>query len=66
MDYETVVMISQIAALLLFIGLFVAVLIYVFWPGNRKRFERASRMPLEESDKPQEDNTEREANGRET
>lgn len=66
MDYETVVMVSQIAALLLFIGLFVAVLVYVFWPGNRKRFERASRIPLEDSEKPREDESEREANGRET
>jgi cytochrome c oxidase cbb3-type subunit 4 len=65
MDYETVVMISQIAALLLFVALFIAVLVYALWPGNRKRFERASRMPLEDSETPpREDESERGPDGR--
>lgn len=64
MDYETVVMISQIAALLLFVALFIGVLVYALWPGNRKRFERASRVPLEDSDTPREDESERGADGR--
>jgi len=55
MSYETLVMITQIAGLILFIGLFLAVLIYALWPGNRKRFERASRVPLEQDDKPDEE-----------
>jgi cytochrome c oxidase cbb3-type subunit 4 len=40
--------ITQVAALLLFFVLFVGVLIYAFWPGNKKRFERAARLPLEQ------------------
>lgn len=47
MTYEQVASITQVAALLLFVALFVGVLIYVFWPGNKKRFERAARLPLE-------------------
>jgi cytochrome c oxidase cbb3-type subunit 4 len=48
MTYEQVASITQVAALLLFFALFVGVLIYAFWPGNRKRFERAARLPLEQ------------------
>ncbi len=63
MDYEFVVMVTQIAALLLFVALFVAVLIYALWPGNRKRFDHASRLPLEQDETPDED-TQREGHGR--
>jgi len=47
MSYEQVASITQIAALLLFIALFIGVLVYAFWPGNKKRFEDAARLPLE-------------------
>lgn len=47
MEYETVVSITQSVALIFFIVLFVAVLAYVFWPGNRDKFDRAARLPLE-------------------
>jgi cytochrome c oxidase cbb3-type subunit 4 len=47
MTYESVTAISQIVALLFFIGLFAAVLIYAFWPGNKKQFEKDARIPLE-------------------
>ena len=47
MTYEQVASITQVAALLLFIALFIGVLIYAFWPGNKKRFEQAARLPLE-------------------
>jgi len=52
MTYEQVASISQVAALLFFIGLFVAVLIYAFWPGNKKRFEEAAKLPLEPDPEP--------------
>ncbi len=51
MDYETVVTITQVAALLFFVALFLAIVIYVFWPGNKKKFDEASRLPFE-NDKP--------------
>ena len=48
MTYEQVAWITQIAALLFFIALFVGVLIYAFWPGNKKSFEEAASLPLEQ------------------
>jgi cytochrome c oxidase cbb3-type subunit 4 len=47
MTYEQVATITQVAALLLFVALFIGVLIYAFWPRNKKRFEEAARLPLE-------------------
>ena len=47
MSYDTVATISQVASLLFFIALFVAVLVYVFWPGNRRRFDDAQRRALD-------------------
>ena len=48
MTYEQVASISQVAALLFFIALFVGVLVYAFWPGNKKKFEEAAQLPLEQ------------------
>lgn len=47
MDYETVAALTQSFALVLFFLLFIGVVIYALWPGNRKEFEKASRLPLE-------------------
>lgn len=55
MTYEQVVSITQIAALLFFVAVFVGVLIYAFWPGNKKRFEEAARLPLEKDPDPDEE-----------
>jgi len=54
MTYESASVLSQIVALILFIALFVGVIVYVFWPGNKKKFDEASKLPLEDekSDKP--------------
>jgi cytochrome c oxidase cbb3-type subunit 4 len=46
MTYEQVASITQIAALLLFVALFIGVLVYAFWPGNKKRFEQDAEIPL--------------------
>jgi len=48
MTYEQVASVTQVLALLLFVALFIGVLIYAFWPGNKKRFEDAARLPLEQ------------------
>jgi len=32
----------------LFVGLFLAVLAYALWPGNRASFDDAAKMPLRE------------------
>jgi cytochrome c oxidase cbb3-type subunit 4 len=47
MAYEQVSSITQIAALLFFVALFVGVVIYAFWPGNKKQFEDDAKIPLE-------------------
>jgi cytochrome c oxidase cbb3-type subunit IV len=47
MSYEQVASVSQVVALVFFVALFAGVLLYAFWPGNKKRFEQASRLPLE-------------------
>ena len=52
MTYEQVASISQVVALLFFIALFAAVVIYAFWPGNKKRFDEASKLPLDEDPEP--------------
>jgi cytochrome c oxidase cbb3-type subunit 4 len=52
MTYDQVASISQVVALLFFIALFAGVLIYAFWPGNKKRFEEASKLPLEDDPPP--------------
>jgi cytochrome c oxidase cbb3-type subunit 4 len=46
MSYESVKSISALLGLFIFIGLFGLVLIYAFWPSNKRQFERASRIPL--------------------
>ncbi|MGY3591579.1 cytochrome c oxidase cbb3-type subunit 4 [Bradyrhizobium sp. USDA 4341] len=30
----------------LFVGIFMAVVVYALWPGNQRRFDSAARMPL--------------------
>lgn len=52
MTYETIVQLTQIAALLFFVLLFVAVLVYALRPRNRGKFERAARIPLEGGEHP--------------
>ncbi len=47
MSYQDVASISQVSSLLLFIGLFVAVLVYVLWPGNKARFDDIQKSALE-------------------
>ena len=56
MTHETVTQISQISALIFFMALFIGVIAYVFWPGNKKKFDEAARLPLEDekNDKPEE------------
>ncbi|MGE3626877.1 MAG: cbb3-type cytochrome c oxidase subunit 3 [Hyphomicrobiales bacterium] len=47
MDYPAIVSITQSAALVFFVVLFAAVVAYALWPGNKQRFERAARLPLD-------------------
>jgi cytochrome c oxidase cbb3-type subunit 4 len=56
MTYESASTFSQIAAMIIFIALFIGVILYVFWPGNKKKFDEAAQLPLEdEDDEPEND-----------
>jgi cytochrome c oxidase cbb3-type subunit 4 len=46
MDYDTVATFSQVTSLLMFIALFIAVLAYTFWPGNKERFDDVQKRAL--------------------
>lgn len=46
MTYETVATISQLLSLFMFIGMFLGVLVYAFWPSNGERFEVAQERAL--------------------
>jgi cytochrome c oxidase cbb3-type subunit 4 len=47
MTYDTVATLSQVTSLLLFIGIFLGVVAYAFWPKNGPRFEEAQRRALD-------------------
>jgi cytochrome c oxidase cbb3-type subunit 4 len=53
MTYDQVASISQVAALLFFVALFAAVVVYAFWPGNKKQFDEAAKLPLEDDSEPE-------------
>ena len=50
MDYQSATVLSQTIALLLFVALFIGIIAYVFWPGNKKKFDEAAQLPLEDKD----------------
>jgi cytochrome c oxidase cbb3-type subunit 4 len=52
MSYDTIATISQVTSLLMFVGMFAAVLAYALWPKNGRRFEAAQRRALDLADKP--------------
>ncbi|MEQ8369280.1 MAG: cbb3-type cytochrome c oxidase subunit 3 [Alphaproteobacteria bacterium] len=49
MTYDGARAFAGFFGLFFFIALFIGVLVYVFWPRNKARFERAARLPMEES-----------------
>ena len=56
MTHQTATVLSQTIALILFVGLFAGILAYVFWPGNKKKFDEAAELPLDDdNDKPEGD-----------
>ena len=54
MSYEDVSAIAQTWGLLIFVAVFAVIVAYAIWPKNRKGFDEASRIPLED-DKPKAD-----------
>lgn len=52
MDHDTLVAFSKSWGLLYLIGLAAAVLVYVLWPSNRSRFDRAKKSIFDRNDRP--------------
>ena len=52
MDNDFVVWFSKSFGLFYLIALSIGVLVYAFWPSNKKRFERAKDSILDGDDKP--------------
>lgn len=46
MAYEHAAAFAQTSGLLYFVGIFLAVCLYAFWPRNRARFDAAAHLPL--------------------
>jgi cytochrome c oxidase cbb3-type subunit 4 len=51
-DHQAIVAFAKSWGLFYLIALSVGVLAYVFWPSNRKRFERAKKSILDRDDRP--------------
>jgi cytochrome c oxidase cbb3-type subunit 4 len=51
-DHGTVVAFAKSWGLFYLIAFSIGVLIYTFWPSNKKRFEQAKRDILDKEDKP--------------
>jgi cytochrome c oxidase cbb3-type subunit 4 len=52
MNHEFLVVFSKSWGLFYLIAMAVAVVIYAFWPSNRRRFDKAKRSVLEREDEP--------------
>jgi cytochrome c oxidase cbb3-type subunit IV len=52
LDHDTLVGFAKSWGLFYLIAFFIGVVVYAFWPGNRKRFERAKKSILDRDDKP--------------
>ena len=48
MDYQTIAEFARSWGLVYLVLLFAGVLVYALWPGNKEKFRRAARAPLEE------------------
>jgi len=46
--YTTLASFAQTAGLLYFVGMFLAIAVYAFWPRNKTRFDEAAQIPLRE------------------
>ncbi|MBU1312859.1 MAG: cbb3-type cytochrome c oxidase subunit 3 [Alphaproteobacteria bacterium] len=51
-DHGTMVAIAKSWGLFYLIAFSIGVLIYTFWPSNKKRFEQAKKDILDKEDKP--------------
>lgn len=52
LDHNSVVAFAKSWGLFYLIAMAIGVLIYAFWPSNRKRFDDAKKSIFDEDDKP--------------
>jgi len=50
LTYQDASYFAQTYGLVYLFGLFVIVLVYALWPKNKKKFDEAANIPLEEKD----------------
>lgn len=50
MDFDTLVSFTRQFGLVWFFVLFVAIVVWAYWPGNKKRYEQEGKKILEEGD----------------
>jgi cytochrome c oxidase cbb3-type subunit IV len=48
MEYQTAAYFAETYGLLYLFVLFIGVLVYALWPGNKKKFRDAASIPLKE------------------
>jgi cytochrome c oxidase cbb3-type subunit 4 len=48
MSFEDVRAFAGVYGLIYFLVMFAGVLVYALWPGNKKKFDDAARLPLKE------------------
>ena len=53
MTHDTLVWFSKSFGLFYLIALSIAVVVYTYWPANRKRFDHAADSILHDEDKPE-------------
>jgi cytochrome c oxidase cbb3-type subunit 4 len=51
-EHETLVAFSKSWGLFYLIGMAIVVVVYTFWPGNKKKFDHAKRAVLRKEDRP--------------
>ena len=51
-DHNTTIVIAKSFGLFYLIALSIGVLIYVYWPSNRKRFDKAAENVIQDEDRP--------------
>lgn len=53
MSYDQIAHIIKMGGTVAFTAVFTLSILYALWPGNRERFDRAARLPLDQTDKPE-------------
>ena len=48
MSYDEVAQFTHTWGMVYMVGIFVVVLVYALWPGNKEKFDHAARLPMDE------------------